>query len=267
MNLIQDSTSEWASPILIVLKDDPNEPTKIKRRFVTDFRQLNACTLKDPYPMPLIADIMLCFANAKYFTALDLNSGFWQILLRESDRMKTAFVTLDGLYEYKQVRSFCGLASFYRQLIPNFSLIMAPLYALTQKNVRFHWGESQQNAFERIKDILCSEPVISHFDPKFPIEVRADACDFGLGAVLEYVEMDKLFAFPVLEINETVVSLKDEQNKDPQIKEIREKLEQGTKELKLIRYIIDSDGVVYRQGSGRNKGSLLLVIPRHLIDQ
>ncbi|RWS00245.1 hypothetical protein B4U79_04382, partial [Dinothrombium tinctorium] len=57
MNLIQESTSEWASPILIVLKEDPNEPTKIKRRFVTDFRELNAHTVKDPYPMPLIADI------------------------------------------------------------------------------------------------------------------------------------------------------------------------------------------------------------------
>ncbi|RWR99343.1 hypothetical protein B4U79_08369, partial [Dinothrombium tinctorium] len=100
MNLIQESTSEWASPILIVLKEDPNEPTKIKRRFVTDFRELNAHTVKDPYPMPLIADIMLCFASAKYFTALDLKSGFWQISLRSTDRMKTAFVTLDGLYEY-----------------------------------------------------------------------------------------------------------------------------------------------------------------------
>ncbi|RWR98612.1 gag-pol fusion protein-like protein, partial [Dinothrombium tinctorium] len=100
MNLIQESTSEWASPILIVLKEDPNEPTKIKRRFVTDFRELNAHTVKDPYPMPLIADIMLSFASAKYFTAFDLNSGFWQISLRSTDRMKTAFVILYGLYEY-----------------------------------------------------------------------------------------------------------------------------------------------------------------------
>ncbi|RWR98860.1 gag-pol fusion protein-like protein, partial [Dinothrombium tinctorium] len=100
MKLVQESTSEWASPILIVLKEDQNEPTKVKRRFVTDFRQLNSFTIRDPYPMPLISDIMLCFASAKYFTALDLNSGFWQIPIRERDRLKTAFVTLDGLFEY-----------------------------------------------------------------------------------------------------------------------------------------------------------------------
>ncbi|RWR99426.1 hypothetical protein B4U79_07938, partial [Dinothrombium tinctorium] len=65
----------------------------------------------------------------------------------------------------------------------------------------------------------------------------------------EFVELDKLFAFPVLELNETVISLKDEQAKDPTIKEIKGKLEKGNNDPKLIKYIVDPDGVVYRQGS------------------
>ncbi|RWS05322.1 hypothetical protein B4U79_06149, partial [Dinothrombium tinctorium] len=224
MNLIQESTSEWASSILIVLKEDPNEPTKIKRRFVTDFRELNAHTVKDPYPMPLIADIMLSFASAKYFTALDLNSGFWQISLRSTDRLKNAFVTLDGLYEY---------------------VVMA--MGLTNSPA----------TFSRLMDKILGD---LKWKDRNPI-------DSDNKTMQEFVELDKLFAFPVLELNKTVISLKDEQAKDPRIKEIKDKLEKGNNDPKLTKYIVDPNDVVYRQGSGRNRGSLLLFVPKHLINQ
>ncbi|GKG16858.1 putative reverse transcriptase domain-containing protein, partial [Tanacetum coccineum] len=60
-----------------------------------------------------------------------------------------------------EVRSFLGLAGYYRRFIENFSKIAKPLTVLTQKSKTYDWGEEQKNAFQTLKDKLCNAPVLA----------------------------------------------------------------------------------------------------------
>ncbi|XP_061180784.1 uncharacterized protein LOC133189428 [Saccostrea echinata] len=86
----------------------------------------------------------------------------------------------------KQVRSFLGLAGFYRKFIPNFSAIAAPLSDLTKKGQpnKVVWTDNQQRAFDTLKQMLCSEPILKLPDFSEVFILRTDAADDGLGAVL-----------------------------------------------------------------------------------
>lgn len=96
-NIIRESDSPYASPILLVHKKDGSS------RLCVDYRALNRITIKDRYPLPLIQDQLDNLARNKYFTTLDMASGFHQVPLAEDSIEKTAFVTPDGHYEYLRV--------------------------------------------------------------------------------------------------------------------------------------------------------------------
>jgi len=86
----------------------------------------------------------------------------------------------------KQLRSFLGLAGYYRKFVPNYATIAAPLTDLTRGGTpnMIPWGETQQQAFQTLKEVLCSEPVLRLPDVQRPFIVRTDASDVGLGKVL-----------------------------------------------------------------------------------
>lgn len=84
----------------------------------------------------------------------------------------------------KQVRQFCGLAGYFRKFIPNFSLLMIPLYNLTRNNTKWNWGIEHEAARNKILKLLVSEPILTLFDPTKPIELHTDASSAGFGAVL-----------------------------------------------------------------------------------
>jgi transposase InsO family protein len=85
------------------------------------------------------------------------------------------------------VRAFLGLCSYYRRFVPKFAHVAAPLTDLTADgvhDVQAAWGAPQQQAFERLKALLISAPILVHADPTKPFVLRTDASDFALGAVL-----------------------------------------------------------------------------------
>ncbi|KAK1601905.1 hypothetical protein QYE76_017610 [Lolium multiflorum] len=83
-----------------------------------------------------------------------------------------------------QVRSFHGLAGFYRRFVPNFSTIAAPLNDLTKKGVVFEWGAAQDHAFDELKRLLTSAPLLALPDFNKQFEIECDASGIGIGGVL-----------------------------------------------------------------------------------
>ena len=92
-DIIEPSISAWSSPVLLVNKKDNNAT-----RFCVDYRKLNGVTIKDSFPVPRIDDILDSLGDAKFFSTIDLKSGFFQIEVEKSSRPYTAFTCRNGLF-------------------------------------------------------------------------------------------------------------------------------------------------------------------------
>ena len=102
---------------------------------------------------------------------------------------------LDAIKEWKPptsikgIRSFTRFANFYRKFIPDFSNIVAPLNLLTRKGKPWVWTQLQQRAFERLKHIFSSAPVLQLPNVARPFSIMTDASLLAAEAVL--MQMDK----------------------------------------------------------------------------
>ena len=289
--IVKKSNSPWNAPLLVVPKKIDASGLK-KWRVVVDFRKLNDVTVGDAYPLPNITDILDQLGNSKYFTTLDLASGFHQVPIDPNDSQKTAFSTMFGHYEYlrmpfglkgapatfqrlmnsvltglqgikcfvyiddvviygnsledhnsklidvfkrlrqnnlklhpdkcefmrkevqylghvigedgikpdpkkisavsnypvptcqKDIKSFLGLAGYYRKFIKNFSDIIFPISKLLKKEQEFIWTDQQQNSFEILKSKLTSAPILQYPDFSKRFILTTDASGSAIGAIL-----------------------------------------------------------------------------------
>jgi hypothetical protein len=286
---LRPSESPWGTNVIFAKKKDGT------LRFCVDYRGLNDLTVRNSYPLPHMEDLFDRLQAAKYFSKIDLRTGFYQIPLAEEDRAKTAFrtryghfewtvlpmgltnapatfqhlmnhtfrefldfcvlvflddivvysATLDdhvrdvtrvlqrlqdaGLYAKKskcelfqheieflghfvgrdglrvmpdkvaavqewpiprnasELRSFLGLAGYYRRFVKDFSKLAAPLHNLTHTadgSPPYAWTSEHQGAFDALKAALRSAPVLRLPDPDRQYVVYTDASDFATGAVL-----------------------------------------------------------------------------------
>lgn len=302
--IIRPSRSPFNSPVWVVDKKGVDNLGNRNKRLVIDFRKLNSKTISDKYPVPNVTMILSNLGKAKYFTTLDLKSGFHQIELAERDRERTAFSVNNGKYEFCRLpfglknapsmfqraiddilrdeigktchvyvddvivfsetkedhvkhidsvlrklleanmrvsfeksnffkseveylgfvvsregiktapskicaiqnfpepttlfalRSFLGLANYYRCFIKDFAKIAKPLTdilrgengkipATRSKKIAVNLDMNQLNAFHKLQNILSSEDVMLMYpDYKKPFDLTTDASAHGLGAVL-----------------------------------------------------------------------------------
>jgi hypothetical protein len=94
-DFIEPSQSNYRSPCILVPKSNGTY------RMCTDYRKINAATKTDSFPIPRIDDCVDKVGKAKYITKFDLLKGFWQVPLTDRAKEVSAFVTPDGLYQYK----------------------------------------------------------------------------------------------------------------------------------------------------------------------
>ena len=285
-DIIEVSKSPWASPVTLAPKPDNSW------RFCIDYRKLNAVTKAEASALPHIGDIMDSLGGSRYFSTLDLRSGYWQVLLDDKAKALTAFISHRGHFQYKRmpfglknapavfqrlmnqvlepyigkicfvylddivvfsrteeehmehlrlifaaleqhnlklktskchlfreevkllgfiinregitsdpvkteaiskmapphnvkgVRSFLGMANYYRSLIKNFASIAQPLTRLTKKYVKFEWSKEADDAFNTLKEALCSSEVMAYPDVNKPYKLYTDACDYAIGGIL-----------------------------------------------------------------------------------
>nr|GEV75292.1 reverse transcriptase domain-containing protein [Tanacetum cinerariifolium] len=118
-------------------------------------------------------------------------TGYHQLSVREEDIPKTTFRTRYGHYDFQVIP--LGLAGYYCRFIEGFSKIAKSMTKLTQKNVKFDWGEKEEAAFQLIKQKLCSAPILALPKGSENFIVYCDALHKGLGAVL--MQNEKVIAY------------------------------------------------------------------------
>ena len=94
--IVRESSSPYASPLVVKKKDGSN-------KMCVNYRKLNLVTVADPAPMTTAKDLFGKLGKCQYYSTIDMSKGYWQILVAKEDIHKTAFVTLDGCYEFLRI--------------------------------------------------------------------------------------------------------------------------------------------------------------------
>lgn len=147
--LARDSYSEYGAPVTLVKKQDGTW------RFCVDYRKLNAITKEAKYPLPRIDDCLDRLGKAKYFSKLDLRSGYWQVKVHPKDVEKTAFRTAYGHHEFLVVPfGLQGAPSTFQRLM---NLYLRPFLGksvLVYLDDILIYSETQEDHLKHISQVL-----------------------------------------------------------------------------------------------------------------
>ncbi|XP_021979639.1 uncharacterized protein LOC110875744 [Helianthus annuus] len=182
---------------------------------------------KESIPLPRIDDLFDQLQGARYFSKIDLRSGYHQLKVREEDIPKTAFRTRYGHYEFLVMpfgltnapAAFMDLMNqVCKPYLDQFVIVFIdgiliysksretheamPLTTLTQKNTPFVWGSQQEEAFNRLKTKLSSAPVLALPEGTEDFVVYCDASHYGLGCALMQIGKVIAYASRQLKIHE-----------------------------------------------------------------
>ncbi|GJY03625.1 putative reverse transcriptase domain-containing protein [Tanacetum coccineum] len=177
-------------------------------RMCIDYRELNKLTVKNRYPLPRIDDLFDQLQESRYFSKIDLRSGYHQLRVREEDIPKITFRTrpyldkfvivfIDDILIYSkskeenEVHLKLILELLEKEIFEGIHIdpskieaIAKPLTLLTQIDKKFKWGDEQENAFQILKNMLCDAPILALLEGTDDFVVYCDASNQGFGCVL-----------------------------------------------------------------------------------
>jgi len=107
----------------------------------------------------------------------------------------------------KDVRKFLGLANYYKRFIKDFAQVARPMNALTRKDIKWQWGQEQQKAFNKLKEVFITKPVLAAPDLNKEFRVETDASNYTTGRVLSMKYSNELWR-PVVFISKSLSDTK-----------------------------------------------------------
>ncbi|GFW60316.1 retrovirus-related Pol polyprotein from transposon 17.6 [Trichonephila clavipes] len=165
--IIRPSSSEYASPIVMVKKKDGSS------RMCIDYRKLNQKLVKDKFPLPIIEDVLDTLQEAKVYSTLDLRNGFFHVDVDEDCRKYTSFIVPDGQFEFNKV-------PFGLSTSPGvFQRYVSSIFRdLTRKGIVISYlddlvipAKNEQEGLEKLK-------IIFEVAKKYGLEIKFKKCQF-----------------------------------------------------------------------------------------
>lgn len=173
--IIEEGKGPWSSPIILVKKKV--REGKQEYRFCVDFRRLNQLTIKDSYPIPRIDETIDALGGSKFFTTLDLASGYWQIPMAVSDREKTAFCANHKLYQFRVMPfGLTNAPSTFQRLMDTLLRGLTWQQCLVYLDDVIILASSFETHLERLGKILA---IIK----EAKLKLRPDKCEFAKSEV------------------------------------------------------------------------------------
>lgn len=175
-NIIRPSVSPWSAPVWVVPKK-LDASGKRKWRIVIDYRRLNDVTVSEVYPLPLITDILDQLGHSKYFSTLDLASGFHQIKMAAKDAPKTGFTistnsSISGHYEFTRMPfGLKNAPSTFQRLMNTVLSGLQGLHCYIYLDDCIIYSQNLQDHIEKLKLV---------FDKlrQFNLKLQPDKCEF-----------------------------------------------------------------------------------------
>lgn len=149
--IIETSSSPWSAPLILITKPDGST------RVCVDYRGLNAVTKKNAYPLPRIDDAYQFLSKSKFFSTLDLKSGFWQIQMEESDKSKTSFTCQYGHFQWKVMPfGLCNAPATFQTVMNGILAPFVDKFALVYLDDVIIYSNTEEEHQEHIRKVMSA---------------------------------------------------------------------------------------------------------------